>query len=582
MNAMKRLAAEGIALAALTGIGLAIAANANAYVVQLLFSTALAVTLAVGWNLIGGMAGYVSFGQVAFFGLGAYAAALAMLTLALPWPLATLGAILLAMVSAWPLGRIMLRLSGIFFALGMFGLARVLQIIVNTLAITGGPMGTSVPAAEGPAATAKAMVVLAAGAIALTMAISRSRFGLRLAALRDDAIAAAAAGVDTARVKVIAFCLSAGLAAAGGAVYARNVGYIDPNSAFAGTIELQTVLMVLAGGIGTVWGPVLGGILISLLSTALWASFPTEQQIILGVLVLLLAVAMPGGLASLPMFRSWLRRPMLGAEALHAPASLVPAAFVSAANNAPDRHDARPVLECRGLGKRFGGVVALAGIDITVRPGEILAVIGPNGAGKSTLFDMISAFSTPSCGEIRFRGDPLARAAPHRLARHGIARTFQTSRLFPSLSVFETVLLAAASRHHRWESAVRSARVILDATELTADAERFPDSLPPGRQRLLEIARALALEPALLLLDEAMAGMTAAEIARVHAALRTATERGTAIIAIEHVLPAIAPIAARAQVLDNGQTIAEGPPADVLGDPVVIEAYLGTEIGTVS
>ncbi len=579
---MKRLAAEGIALAALTGIGLAIAANANAYVVQLLFSTALAVTLAVGWNLIGGMAGYVSFGQVAFFGLGAYAAALAMLTLALPWPLATLGAILLAMVSAWPLGRIMLRLSGIFFALGMFGLARVLQIIVNTLAITGGPMGTSVPAAEGPAATAKAMVVLAAGAIALTMAISRSRFGLRLAALRDDAIAAAAAGVDTARVKVIAFCLSAGLAAAGGAVYARNVGYIDPNSAFAGTIELQTVLMVLAGGIGTVWGPVLGGILISLLSTALWASFPTEQQIILGVLVLLLAVAMPGGLASLPMFRSWLRRPMLGAEALRAPASLVPAAFVSAANNAPDCHDARPVLECRGLGKRFGGVVALAGIDIAVRPGEILAVIGPNGAGKSTLFDMISAFSAPSRGEIRFRGHALARAAPHRLARHGIARTFQTSRLFPSLSVFETVLLAAASRHHRWESAVRSARVILDATELTADAERFPDSLPPGRQRLLEIARALALEPALLLLDEAMAGMTAAEIARVHAALRAATERGTAIIAIEHVLPAIAPIAARAQVLDNGQTIAEGPPADVLGDPVVIEAYLGTEIGTVS
>ncbi len=579
---MKRLAAEGIALAALTGIGLAIAANANAYVVQLLFSTALAVTLAVGWNLIGGMAGYVSFGQVAFFGLGAYVAALAMLTLALPWPLATLGAILLAMVSAWPLGRIMLRLSGIFFALGMFGLARVLQIIVNTLAITGGPMGTSVPAAEGPAATARAMVVLAAGAVALTMAISRSRFGLRLAALRDDAIAAAAAGVDTARVKVIAFCLSAGLAAAGGAVYARNVGYIDPNSAFAGTIELQTVLMVLAGGIGTVWGPVLGGILISLLSTALWASFPTEQQIILGVLVLLLAVTMPGGLASLPMFRSWLRRPMLGAEALHAPASLVPAAFVSATDNAPDCHDARPVLECRGLGKRFGGVVALAGIDITVRPGEILAMIGPNGAGKSTLFDMISAFSTPSCGEIRFRGDPLARAAPHRLARHGIARTFQTSRLFPSLSVFETVLLAAASRHHRWESAVRSARVILDATELTPDAERFPDSLPPGRQRLLEIARALALEPALLLLDEAMAGMTAAEIARVHAALRAATERGTAIIAIEHVLPAIAPIAARAQVLDNGQTIAEGPPADVLGDPVVIEAYLGTEIGTVS
>ena len=565
---MTRLLIESAALAGLALAGFLIAAGANAYIVQVLFSTALAVTLAVGWNLIGGMAGYVSFGQVAFFGLGAYSAALAMLNWALPWPLAILFAALIAALLAWPLGRIMLRLSGIFFALGMFGLARVLQIIVNALAITGGPMGTAIPTAEGPAATAMAMVALAAGAIALTMAISRARFGLRLAALRDDAIAAAAAGVDTGRVKVAAFCLSAGLAAAAGALYARNVGYIDPASGFAGTIELQTVLMVLAGGIGTVWGPVLGGVVISLLSIALWARFPTEQQIILGALTLLLAVAMPGGLASLPPLSRWLRRPRLGA---FAPVAAPPPAPVAAASDG-----AGAVLACRALGKRFGGVVAVTGVDLVVAPGEILAVIGPNGAGKSTLFDMISAFSAPSSGEIRFRGE-LCAMPPHLLARAGLARTFQTSRLFPHLTVFETVLLAACSRHRRWRDAVSAASALLVAIGLAEDAEQFPDALPPGRQRLLEIARALALAPAVLLLDEAMAGMTAAEIARVQAVLRAAAQRGTAIVAIEHVLPAIATLASRAQVLDNGETIAEGVPAAVLSDPVVIAAYLGSD-----
>lgn len=565
---MTRLLIESAALAGLALAGFLIAAGANAYIVQVLFSTALAVTLAVGWNLIGGMAGYVSFGQVAFFGLGAYTAALAMLNWALPWPLAILFAALIAALLAWPLGRIMLRLSGIFFALGMFGLARVLQIIVNALAITGGPMGTAIPTTEGPAATAMAMVALAAGAIALTMAIRRARFGLRLAALRDDAIAAAAAGVDTGRVKVAAFCLSAGLAAAAGALYARNVGYIDPASGFAGTIELQTVLMVLAGGIGTVWGPVLGGVVISLLSTALWARFPTEQQIILGALTLLLAVAMPGGLASLPPLRTWLRRPRLGA---FAPVAAPPPAAVAAASDGVGA-----VLACRALGKRFGGVVAVTGVDLVVAPGEILAVIGPNGAGKSTLFDMISAFSAPSSGEIRFRG-ALCAMPPHLLARAGLARTFQTSRLFPHLTVFETVLLAACSRHRRWRDAVSAASALLVAIGLAEDAEQFPDALPPGRQRLLEIARALALAPAVLLLDEAMAGMTAAEIARVQAVLRAAAQRGTAIVVIEHVLPAIATLASRAQVLDNGETIAEGVPAAVLSDPVVIAAYLGSD-----
>ncbi|HET9018980.1 MAG TPA: ATP-binding cassette domain-containing protein [Acetobacteraceae bacterium] len=423
-----RIAGQAVLLAALAALGLAVALRANGYVVQLLFNTALYVLLATGWNVIGGMTGYVSFGQVGFFGLGAYAAAIAVLNLDLSWPVAALLAVAAATCLAVPLGLVMLRLNGIFFALGMFGLARILQIAANSLDITGGPMGTSVPAATSPVLPAVVTVLLAAAAVACVAVLMRSRLGLRLMAVRDDAVAAEAAGVNVWRAKVIAFCIGAGLAAVGGALYVWNVGYLDPGSAFTGTIELQTVLMVLAGGIGTVWGPVVGGILVSLLATALWARFPMEQQIVLGALTILIAVALPGGLMSLLRRTGWAARTPIWGPPVRSPV---------AAPDGPPRHRAPEgaVLTCRGLGKRFGGVVAVDGIDLQVRPGEVLAVIGPNGAGKSTLFNLLSGFARPSSGRVDFAGRPLGGMKPYMLARSGIARTFQTSRLFPTLGM---------------------------------------------------------------------------------------------------------------------------------------------------
>jgi branched-chain amino acid transport system permease protein len=569
-TAWRRIAGEGALLAALVLCGVAVAWHGNGYVAQLLFNMALYVLLASGWNVIGGMTGYVSFGQVAFFGLGAYVAATGVLHLGLGWGAAALLAALAAVALAVPLGLVMLRLSGIFFALGMFGLARILQIAANALAITGGPMGTTVPAAEQPALPAAVAVVLAAAGVAAVAALLRSRLGLRLMAIRDDPVAAQAAGVDVWRGKVIAFAIGAGFAAVGGALYVWDVGYLDPGSAFAGTIELQTVLMVLAGGIGTVWGPVVGGILISLLGTALWARFPMEQQIVLGTLTIAIAVALPGGLLSLLHRFPWARRRPVWAPLLP------PRALPDAPRRAP-APAAGPALGCRDLGKRFGGVAAVDGIDLAVAPGEVLAVIGPNGAGKSTLFNLLSGFAAPTRGSIAFAGRTLAGTPPHLLARRGLARTFQTSRLFRSLTVWETVLLAAASLHARKADAVAAALRILIGVGLLDDWARLPEGLPPGRQRLLEIARALALQPRVLLLDEAMAGMTEAEIARVHAALQGATASGCAIVAIEHVLPAIATLAARVQVLDFGRTIAVGAPGEVLRDKVVIAAYLGSD-----
>ncbi|MDA8248768.1 MAG: branched-chain amino acid ABC transporter permease, partial [Rhodospirillales bacterium] len=215
----QRIAAQAALLAALAALGLLVAWHGNGYVQQLLFNMALYVLLATGWNVIGGMTGYVSFGQVSFFGLGAYVAAIGVLHFDLSWATAAVLAALAATCLAIPLGLVMLRLSGIFFALGMFGLARILQIAANALNVTGGPMGTTVPAADTPALPAAAAVLLASAAVIAVAWIMRGRLGLRLMAIRDDPVATEAAGVNVWRCKVVAFCIGAGLAAIGGALY---------------------------------------------------------------------------------------------------------------------------------------------------------------------------------------------------------------------------------------------------------------------------------------------------------------------------------------------------------------------------
>ena len=555
-----------LAVLVLTAIGAAI--GGSPYLVQTVFNTTIAVLLAIGWNIIGGFTGYVSFGQVSFFGLGAYLAAIGILHLDLPWYVAMPGAVLLATAVAVPLGITMLRLNGIFFALGMFGLARIFQIIATSLTITGGPMGQSL----GTAPSVRLCLVVALAVTCLSVAgtflLVRRRFGLRLQAIKDDAVAAQAAGISVAPMRTAAFAISAAVAAAAGGLYVWNVGYLDPGSAFNGTIELQTILIVLAGGLGTVWGPVIGGVLISIVSTFLWARFPVEQQVVLGTLIILLAVVMPGGIVGLLNRAGLFRRPIIWA-ATRTAAPFAPAAVPAAANG--------PVLRATGLTKRYGGLVAVNNVDLELAAGEMLAVIGPNGAGKSTLFNVISGFTGASAGQVELRGRRLTASRPELLAKSGIARTFQTSRLFRNLTVWETVLLASTSRHDNRPEACAAAWRLLDDVGLAGLWAELPERLSPGQQRLLEIARALALEPRVLLLDEAMAGMSEDEIARVHEALRRVLREGCAIVAIEHVLPAIAPLAARVQVLDFGCTVAVGIPYDVINDPTVISAYLGNE-----
>ncbi|WP_213774820.1 ATP-binding cassette domain-containing protein [Bradyrhizobium sp. dw_78] len=553
------------------GAGIAVAAFGSGFVAQTLFQIVLFIMLAIGWNIISGFTGYVSFGQVSFFGLGAYITSIVALQFNVPWYVGLAAAGVIAPVMALPLGLIMLRLSGIYFALGMFGLARILQLIASELEITGGPMGTSIPIADSPQLAAVVCVSATTLVVLLTYALYRSRLGLSLMAIRDDPVAAESIGINTFKAKIIAFCISAAVGGIGGALYVWNIGFVDPASAFSGTIELQCVLIVLAGGIGTAFGPVIGGLIISSFSTYLWLNFPLEQQAILGIVTMFVAIVTPGGVAGLfANSKLWKRQSLW--RPIEAGATL--------SNVTPFRasgQDRKPILTCQSISVHFGGVRAVNSVDVTAYRGEMLAIIGPNGAGKSTLFNLMSSFLKPTAGRVELNGISIVGKKAYTLPHQGLVRTFQTSRLFSSLSVWENILVAANSRYGKKAEAIAAATKALVDVDLLSHWQDSVDQLTPGQQRLLEIARSLVFEPEVLLLDEAMAGMTMHEIGRVHQALKRLMSRGAAVVAIEHVLPAIAPLAARVHVLDFGTTVAEGIPAEVMRNPLVVEAYMGRE-----
>jgi branched-chain amino acid transport system permease protein len=537
---------------------------------QTLFTICLFAVLAYGWNIISGMTGYISFGQIGFFGIGTYVAVICQNQLNADWYLAALAGGLVALIAAIPLGIIMLRLQGIFFALGMFALVRVGQLIASSSTLVGGSQGEPLNMVSTPQETSFVMLCVMVAAALLTWWLLHSPLGLRLMAIRDDETATRASGINTTLDKAIAFCLSAFLAALAGGLYAWNIGFIDPGSAFNSTFELQTILMVLIGGIGTQWGPLLGSIIVSLIGQALWARFPQEQQIVLGLLTLIAVLWMPGGIVSLLNKPGWLRRTPVWATLR----------TTGIAPGVSEAEEARPastlVLRCQGLTRRFGGLAALSNCTIQVAAGQIVAIIGPNGAGKTTLFNLITGFDRPTAGVITFQEHNITGRAPDRIAREGVARTFQTSRSFPSLTAWETLLLAATAHHRSKARATAEASAMLQRLHLSERWHYSPEHLPPGQQRLLEIGRALLLHPRVLLLDEAMAGMAPEEINLVHDLLKDLVGRGCSVVAIEHVLPAITPITDHIYVLDFGVTIAEGNPQEVLSNPAVIDAYLGT------
>lgn len=541
----------------------------SAYLLQLATDILSSIALAYSWNLISGFTGYLSFGQVAFFGIGAYTTAVLVLHTGVPWYLAILVAAVVSGISALILGTVMLRLRGIMFALGMLGLARILGVVAQNIPFIGGAVGLTLPAQLTPLPIYLCMALAALAGFGLNAFFARSQWGLAAMGVRDDEGAAVALGVPVVRVKVVSFVLSALVPAVVGGLVAWNRSYIDPPSVFDPTIDLQVVVFTLFGGIGTLWGPALGGLVLMLVGEELWAYVPDLQLALYGALVMAVVLTFPGGIVGIANRFGWLRRrPVLAPPQF--PRFERPKAAPQDAAGA-----STAVLDVKNLTVRFGGVVALDGISLSVRRGETVSIIGANGAGKTTLFNAITGFVPPTDGEVLYEGAPVAPIPAYERARRGIARTFQIPRLMDSMTVWENVLLAAGNGR-RADRAVEQAAWALETVGLDGFWLEPAESLTPGRQRRLELARALALDPTLILLDEVMAGMTHEEHEEIRAVLRRMKEFGIAAVAgVEHVISAIADLSDRMIVLDQGKKIAEGTPEAVLHDPVVIQSYLG-------
>ncbi|MGC8476550.1 MAG: ABC transporter permease subunit [Acetobacteraceae bacterium] len=536
------------------------------YILQLATDTLTAVVLAYGWNLISGFTGYLSFGQVSFYGIGAYTTALLVIHTPVPWYLAVLASGVVGAVTALILGPIMLRLRGILFALGMLGLARILSVVFNGWGFAGASLGLSLPSGLMPVPIYYATCLLALAAFAATAFFTHSGFGLDAMSLNEDEEAAAALGVPATRVKVIAFMLSAALPAIAGGLVAWNRSYMDPSSAFNPSLDLQVVVFVLFGGIGTLWGPFLGTVILMLAGEQFGVSFPNLQLALYGVVVVATVLAFPGGLTGIANRFGWLRRPVV-----RAPRGRLEGAPPPAAPAPPPG----PLLALKGITVRFTGLTALSEVSLTLAAGETLCVIGANGAGKTTLFNTITGFVAPTAGEVVYLGRTITTLPTYRRAREGLARSFQIPRLMPSLTVWENVLLA--SRHGRQAARAEAHTAwVLEALGLAPMWSLPASRLSPGHQRQLEFARVLGLHPTVVLLDEVMAGMTAEEREVVRGVVRRLPEFGVAgTILVEHVIAAVVDLCDRMVVLDFGRIIAEGPPREVLANPDVVKAYLG-------
>jgi branched-chain amino acid transport system permease protein len=559
------------------------------YLLHILVMVSLYAILAVSFNLLIGFAGLFALSQAAFFGVGAYTTAILATKLDLAFPLPLLAGVLLTAGLGILVALPALRIGGDHLVVVTLALQIIaVAVMVNWRSVTGGTDGIAgIPkivlwgtALDSPARFLPFALAVAAASVALAWRLAASPFARAVRAMRENELAAQAVGKNVVAIKLAVFAFSAALAAVAGGLYAHYIGFVSAET-FTLDLTIYVLAMVILGGTGNLWGSLLGALILTALPELLKfvALAPDiadkSRQILYGLALIAILLLRPQGLlGEIPT-----RRRRVVVEG-HGPAPL----------GATAPADGTVVVEGRGLMRRFGGIVAVSGLDIELRRGRIVGLIGPNGAGKTTAFNLLTGFLRPDAGSVTLNGVPLAGARPHQIVRRGMARSFQDLKLFSRMTVLDNVMVALPRQKGDnplyvylapWVVAAEEranrqrALAILDFVGLGERAGDTAENLSYAEEKLLVIARLVATGAEVLLFDEPLSGLAPNTLEAIFPIIRRLAESGKAICIIEHNLDVIRGLCHTAVFLDEGRKLVEDAPEKLIADPALAARYFG-------
>ena len=570
-----RWGVPAFAVLVLAAMVLAIAVPKTGYILNISLQATTYAIAVLGLTIVLGLCGQINLAQAAFFGLGAYAVGIGQTEYSLNfWVCLLIGTGMAAGFGAL-LGASTLRLGGHYLAMVTISFQQIVTLVlINWIPVTKGPDGVrAIPRpsflADGSSYLAFCIAMLA-GLGFLVWRLRDTKLGRAMRAVRDNELAAGVAGVDVYRTKVTAFALSAVLGGIGGGLFAGGFAYVSPDQfSFAESVVFLT--MVLLGGVASPIGAVIGTGLLILLPEWLrfLKSIPGLYLAIYGAAVVLIMLFMPDGIWG--YLRSRLDR---------FKRAVLPSRTATTLALSGGGEGAETVLEVRGLSKHFGGLKAVDEVDLTIKRGGVHALIGPNGSGKTTTLNVLSGLYRATAGTIELNGQDITDLPPHARTKAGLGRTFQNIRLWRSMTALENVMVGAERPGSPVDNdpaaLLARARAALAFVDLEDRADEIVANFSYGHQRAVEIARALAGDPVLLLLDEPGAGLNSSEKVELRNLLKRISARGLTILIIDHDMTLVSEVAQHITVLNFGRRIADGYSADVLKHPDVIAAYLGT------